>query len=49
MLNNISNWGKWGPDDQRGTFDYFTPEKIRRSAQLVKTGMGSPITPLAIT
>ena len=22
------NWGKWGPDDELGTINYITPEKV---------------------
>jgi kynurenine formamidase len=32
------NWGKWGPDDEIGTLNYVTPEKIRAAAGLVKRG-----------
>ena len=32
------NWGKWGPDDQRGTANYLTPDKVARAAALVRTG-----------
>lgn len=39
------NWGKWGEDDQRGTLNYVTPEKVKQAAGLVKTGK---IYPLAI-
>lgn len=33
-----SNWGRWGDDDQRGTLNYITPEKIKSAASLVKSG-----------
>ena len=32
------NWGKWGADDEVGTLNYITPEKILRAAGLVRTG-----------
>lgn len=32
------NWGKWGSDDQVGTLNYITPEKIRQAAGLVRKG-----------
>ena len=32
------NWGKWGPDDEIGTLNYITPEKIKQAAGLVKQG-----------
>ncbi len=34
----LSNWGRWGPDDQRGTFNLITPEKTREAAGLVQAG-----------
>lgn len=33
-----SNWGRWGPDDQRGTLNLVSPEKVREAAGLVRTG-----------
>jgi kynurenine formamidase len=33
-----TNWGKWGPEDEFGTLNYITPEKIRDAARLVKDG-----------
>lgn len=35
----LSNWGKWGPDDQRGTLNYITPEVRLNAAKLVKDGV----------
>ncbi len=35
----ISNWGRWGPDDEMGTLNLITPEKRREVAQLVKQGI----------
>lgn len=32
------NWGKWGKDDQLGTLNYITPEKIVQAASLVRAG-----------
>ena len=32
------NWGKWGAEDQLGTLNYITPEKIVETAKLVKRG-----------
>lgn len=34
----LSNWGRWGDDDQIGTLNFITPEKLVRSAQLVRIG-----------
>jgi kynurenine formamidase len=42
----LSNWGRWGDDDEIGTLNFVTPEKRVRAAALVKTGkiidMGIP-------
>jgi kynurenine formamidase len=38
MFESVKNWGKWGPDDERGTMNYITPGKIREAASLVKSG-----------
>jgi hypothetical protein len=35
----LSNWGRWGPEDQRGTFNLITPEKTREAASLVREGI----------
>jgi kynurenine formamidase len=32
------NWGRWGPDDERGTLNFITPERIARAAGLVSRG-----------
>jgi kynurenine formamidase len=34
----LSNWGRWGDDDEIGTLNFVTPDKRVRAAQLVKTG-----------
>jgi len=34
----LSNWGRWGANDQRGTLNHITPDAIRHAATLVKTG-----------
>ena len=36
---SLSNWGRWGTDDQRGTFNLITPEKTRQAAALVREGI----------
>src|SRR5690348_3406642 len=37
-LKSLSNWGRWGPDDRRGTLNYVTPEKVVEAARLVRSG-----------
>ena len=36
---SLSNWGRWGPDDQLGTLNLITPEVRRRAATLVQEGV----------
>ena len=48
LLERLSNWGKWGADDERGALNYITDEKRRDAAGLVKRGrtfsLSSPTT-----
>ena len=37
-MTQLSNWGRWGKDDQLGAINLITPDKRRRAAALVKTG-----------
>jgi kynurenine formamidase len=37
-LESLSNWGRWGAEDQRGTLNLVTPEVTRRAAGLVEEG-----------
>ena len=32
----LSNWGRWGNDDQIGTLNFITPEKLVASAKMVR-------------
>ncbi len=32
------NWGRWGDDDERGTLNFVTPDRIVAAAQLVRKG-----------
>ena len=38
LAQRVSNWGRWGPDDQRGTLNLVTPEATRRGVATVRTG-----------
>ncbi|MDE0757157.1 MAG: cyclase family protein [Pseudomonadales bacterium] len=38
LLSQISNWGRWGKEDQLGTLNLVTNEKRINAAGLVKTG-----------
>jgi len=37
-MQSLSNWGRWGDDDQRGTLNLVTPEKTKRALGLVQEG-----------
>ena len=41
--NELSNWGRWGSDDQRGTLNLITREKTREAARLVRDGVTVPL------
>jgi kynurenine formamidase len=34
----VRNWGKWGPEDELGTLNYITPERIAAACRLATTG-----------
>jgi kynurenine formamidase len=38
LAKQVSNWGRWGTDDERGTINFITPEKIRQAAACVRRG-----------
>lgn len=38
IYESVKNWGRWGPDDERGTMNYVTPAKIAAAAALVRSG-----------
>ena len=38
LTRDLSNWGRWGADDQLGTLNLITPEKRREAAGLVERG-----------
>ena len=37
-FESLSNWGRWGPDDQLGTINLITPEKRLQAVGLVEKG-----------
>jgi len=39
MMLEVSNWGRWGKDDQRGTINLITAAKRKEAAALVKSGI----------
>jgi kynurenine formamidase len=38
LFERVSNWGRWGPDDERGALNYLTPERVTAAAGLVHSG-----------
>ena len=46
-MTKLSNWGRWGAEDQRGTLNLLTPEVVARATGLVKKGkvysLGMPV------
>ena len=34
----MKNWGRWGPDDERGALNYISAEKRAAAARLVRDG-----------
>lgn len=38
MMTQLSNWGRWGKNDQIGTVNLITPAKRREAAALAKEG-----------
>jgi kynurenine formamidase len=37
--DELSNWGRWGPDDEMGALNLITPEKRQQAAALVQRGV----------
>ena len=37
-FDSLSNWGRWGGDDQLGTLNFLTSEKTRQAVSLVQEG-----------
>lgn len=38
-FESLSNWGRWGEDDELGTLNLLSPEKTRRALELVREGV----------
>ncbi len=38
LFDRVSNWGRWGPDDERGALNHLTPELVAAAAGLVRDG-----------
>src|ERR1022692_1537276 len=38
-MTELSNWGRWGKDDQLGALNLISPQKRKDAAALVKEGI----------
>jgi len=38
LFDKLSNWGRWGKEDQRGALNFITNKKRAAAARLVQTG-----------
>ncbi len=38
-FESLSNWGRWGPDDERGTLNFITEETVRAAVATVTNGV----------
>src|SRR5258708_17158329 len=38
VYEQVSNWGRWGADDELGTLNFITPGKVQQAAGLVRRG-----------
>jgi len=38
-FTKLSNWGRWGADDQLGTLNLITPAQTQRAVGLVREGV----------
>ena len=38
MAKRVSNWGRWGPDDELGTLNYIGPAELKAAAATVRKG-----------
>jgi kynurenine formamidase len=47
LVVELSNWGRWGKDDQLGTLNLITADKRKASAKLVKLGLSVSLARLA--
>ena len=48
-MTSLSNWGRWGPDDEIGTLNLITPEKRAQAGRLVREGISVTCSRLIVT
>lgn len=39
----VSNWGRWGEEDEAGTLNFITPQKVAATSALVRKGKVFPL------
>src|SRR2546423_2761552 len=39
METDLSNWGRWGKDDERGSLNFVTARKTMQAVKLVRDGV----------
>lgn len=39
IAQQVSNWGRWGPDDERGALNLITPERRAAATALIEEGL----------
>jgi kynurenine formamidase len=39
LFRDVSNWGRWGADDERGALHHLTPERVVAATRLVRDGV----------
>ena len=47
-MKDLSNWGRWGKDDQMGAVNLITPAKRRQALATVKEGVSISMARTAI-
>ncbi len=43
VAREVSNWGRWGADDELGTLNFITADKVAHAASLVRHGKVFPL------
>jgi len=38
IARQVSNWGRWGADDELGTLNFITPEVVQRAGRCIRRG-----------
>ena len=38
LAKKVNNWGRWGPEDERGTLNLITDAVVKRAAGCIRTG-----------